>query len=277
MNQYQQHFGLTHIPLAKNSPHSGFWMNESFMRFKEYFESLLHTTGIGLLTGEPGTGKTAILRHMTQELNPHQYQVLYLAETQFTSFDIYRQLALMLGLVPNYRFADLWRSIKHHIQDRVEHKRSLPVLIIDEAQNLPLDFFRGFPSFLNYAFDAKDMMTVWFVGHPALTNLIDRAAHTALSSRIQVRHQLYPVIERESFKEMIAYAFKEAGAQSSLLSDSGIELLRIASQGRPRNVHRILVTGMQLAAKTNLHYLSDDLLQEAIEALKGNVKRGNSL
>jgi type II secretory pathway predicted ATPase ExeA len=165
-------------------------MHESLSHFKERFDSLLHAPGIGLLTGEPGIGKTAVLRHITQDLNPHQYQVIYLAETQFTSFDIYRQLAIMLGIVPNHRFAQLWRDIKNHIKDQVTHKRMLPVLIIDEAQNLPADFFRSFPSFLNYAFDAKDMMAVWFVGHPILTNIIDRNIHTALASRIQTRHQL---------------------------------------------------------------------------------------
>jgi len=268
MHQYQQHFGLKHIPLAKNTP--TLWMNESLTLLKERFDSLLHTPGIGLLTGEPGTGKTAALRHITQELNPHQYQVLYLAETQFTSFDIYRQLALMLGLVPNHRFAQLMRDIKNHIKDRFEHKRNLPILIIDEAQNLPADFFHGFPSFLNYAFDAKDMMTVWFVGHPILTNIIDRAIHMALASRIQVRHQLHPFIEREPFKALIEYAFKEAGAQANLLSDSGIELLRVASQGRPRNVHRILVGAMRLAAKEGAHHLADDVLQQAVAQLKGS-------
>ena len=102
MQQYQQHFGLTHIPLSKSSP--VLWMNDNSNDFKERFESLLQSPGIGLLTGEPGLGKTALLRHLTQDLNPHQYQVLYLAETQFTSFDIYRQLAIMLGIVPNHRF-----------------------------------------------------------------------------------------------------------------------------------------------------------------------------
>ncbi len=264
---YQQHFGLKHTPLGKNSP--SLWVSDNLSILKERFISLLHSPGVGLLTGEPGVGKTAALRHITKELNPHQYQVFYLAETQFTSCDIYRQFALNFGLGASPRFAQLLRDIKNHIRERVEHKRSLPILIIDEAQNLPLDFFRGFPSFLNFGFDAKDMMTVWFVGHPILTSIIDRAAYTALASRIQVRCQLQPIIEREQFTQLIHHAFKEAGCQNTLLSDSGIELIRTASQGRPRNVHRILVCAMQLAAKRGLSHLPDDLLQEAMAQLKG--------
>src|ERR1700737_3419254 len=109
---FQQHFGLKHIPLSKNST---FWVNDHFIALKEHFINLLRSPGIGLLTGEPGVGKTAALRHIIKELNPHQYPVFYLSETQFTSFDIYRQIALNLGLVPHYRFAQLWRDIKNHI------------------------------------------------------------------------------------------------------------------------------------------------------------------
>ncbi|WP_420824625.1 hypothetical protein [Thiorhodococcus mannitoliphagus] len=38
---------------------------------------------MGLLTGEAGVGKTAALRRLTQALNPHRYEVIYLAETDF--------------------------------------------------------------------------------------------------------------------------------------------------------------------------------------------------
>lgn len=263
---FQQHFGLKHIPLSKNS---AFLVNDSFNILKERFINLLHTPGIGLLTGDPGVGKTAALRYIIKELNPHQYPVFYLAETQFTSFDIYRQIALNLGLVPHHRFSHLWRDIKNQIRECVENKRMLPILIIDEAQNLPFDFFRGFPSFLNFDFDARDMMTVWFVGHSILTSIIDRVAYTALSSRITARCQILPITERDRFTQLIQNSFKEAGVQSNLLTESGIEIIRMSSQGKPRNVNRILSCAMQLATQKGLHFLPDDLLQEAITQLKG--------
>lgn len=263
----QQHFGLKYIPLAKNS--GSLWMSEELMQLQKYFTQLLHTPGIGVLTGEPGVGKTAALRSFTLTLNPHQYQVFYLSETLFTSFDIYRQIAAHLGLVPANRFAMLWRDIKMHIRERVEHKRSLPIFIIDEAQNLPLDFFRGFPSFMNFDFDSRDMMVVWFVGHSVLNNIIDRAAYNALANRIQVRYSLSPIIERESFGLFIQKAFVDAGCNTGLLSDSGIELLRIASEGKPRSVYRILVGSLQLAMQKNLNHLPDDVIQEVINTLRG--------
>lgn len=263
---YQQHFGLKNIPLGKNN--SSLWMHDDLILLQNCFTASLNCPGIGLLTGEPGVGKTAALLNITKNLNPHQYLIIYISETQFSCFDIYQQLALQLGLVPSHRFAQLWRDIKTHIRERFEHKRILPVFIIDEAQNLPGDFFRSFPSFLNFDFDAKDMMTVWFVGHPILSNTLARVMYTALASRIYFRCQIHPITDRHAFAELISHAFKESGCQTTLISESGIEILRIASNGCLRSVHRVLANAMQLAMQKKLNHIPDELIQEAISLLK---------
>jgi type II secretory pathway predicted ATPase ExeA len=175
---------------------------------------------------------------------------------------------MALGLEPAYRRAQLWRDLKARIQELADNKQLLLVWIIDEAQNLPPEFFRDFPAFLNFAFDSRELMTVWLVGHPGLAHTLNRAPYAALAGRIQVRLQLMPVIERERFAELINYALKAVGCQHTLLADSGMELLRQASQGLPRQAGRILKTAMQMAVPKGLNHLPDDLLQQAIEALR---------
>lgn len=163
--RHLQHFGLTHNPLGKAVKE--LWDNPQARLLAERFQWLLDSPGIGVLTGEAGVGKTAALRKLTQALNPHRYQVIYSAETDFGRLDLYRNLALELGLEPAYRRAQLWRDIKARIHELAEHKHVLPVWVIDEAQNLPLEFFRDLPAFLNFAFDSQDLMTLWLCGHPS--------------------------------------------------------------------------------------------------------------
>ena len=250
-----QHFALKHYPLGK--AHTALWDDGVLARLNERFTWLLESPGVGLLTGEAGVGKTAALRQLTRALNPHRYQVVYLAETDFGRLDLYRSLALALGLEPAHRRAALWRDIKARIQELADGKAIVPIWIIDEAQNLPLEFFRDLPAFLNFAFDSRDLMAV----------TLERAPYAALASRIQVSLKLKPIAERERFKELIGHAFNEAGAQHTLVSDSGLELLRQASQGLPRQAGRILKTSLQLAVPKGLNHLPDELIQQAIEEL----------
>jgi len=263
---YRQHFGLKAAPLDKGT--ADLWDDGALAHLEERFRWLLQSPGLGLLTGEPGVGKTAALRRLTSTLNPHRYQVIYLAETDFGRTDLYRSLALALGIEPAYRRAQLWRDLKACILERVDGKNLLPIWIIDEAQNLPAEFFKDFPAFLNFAFDSRDLMTVWLVGHPVLAQLLDRAPYAPLAGRIQVRAQLKPVIERERFAQLIHHGLQAAGCQHTLLADSGLELLRHASGGLPRQAGRILRAALRLAVPKGLNHLPDDLIQQAVEELR---------
>jgi type II secretory pathway predicted ATPase ExeA len=263
---YLQHFGLRHAPLGKDSP--DLWDDGLLAPLQERFAWLLQSPGIGLLTGEPGVGKTAALRQLTQPLNPHRFQVIYQAETDFGRIDLYRGLARALGLEPSYRRAQLWRDIKERIHELAERKQITPLWILDEAHNLPPDFFRDFPAFLNFAFDSRDLITVWLVGHPSLAQTLERAPYAALASRIQARVQIKPILDRERFGQLLQHALKSAGCQHTLLADSGLEILRQASKGLPRQAGRLLRTAMRLAVPKGLNHLPDELLQHAIEEMR---------
>jgi len=257
-----QHFGLRHAPLGKDSP--ALWDDGVLARLEERFAWLLQSPGVGLITGEPGVGKTAALRQLTKGLNPHRHLALYQPETDFGRLDLYRGLARALGVEPGYRRAQVWRDLKVRIQELVEGRQVLPIWIIDEAQNLPPEFFRDLPAFLNFAFDARDLMTIWLVGHPHLAQTLERAPYAALHSRIQVRVQLRPILERDRFAALIQHALKSAGCSHTLITDSGLEIMRQASKGLPRQAGRILNNALRLAVAKGLNHLPDDLIQLAI-------------
>ncbi len=263
---YQQHFGLKYEPLGKQT--TELWDDGDFSQLKERFQWLLDSPGVGLLTGEAGVGKTAALRQLTASLNPHQYQLIYLSETDFGRVDIYRGLALALGLEPAYRRAQLWRDVKARIHELVDGKQIMPVWIIDEAQNLPPEFFKDLPAFLNFAFDSRNLMTVWLAGLPSLSMTLDRAPYDALRSRIQTRIHLEAISDRERFKALIDHGFKTAGCTTTLMADSGMELLRQASLGLPRHAGRIIKIAMQLAVTKGVNHLPDELLQQAIDEMR---------
>jgi type II secretory pathway predicted ATPase ExeA len=67
---------------------------------------------------------------------------------------------------------------------------------------------------------------------------------------------------------MITHSLKTAGCSHTLITEPGLELLRQASKGLPRQAGRILRTAMQMAVPKGFNHLPDDLLQQAIEELR---------
>lgn len=266
MSLHLQHFTLRHCPLSKGAPVS--WESDGARELSTRFQWLLRTPGIGLITGEPGVGKTVALSKLCQSLSAHEYQVIYHSETDFGRLDLYRQLALDFGLAGSSRRASIWRAIKAHIREMTQHQRRLPIWIIDEAQNLPEEFFRDFPSFVNFAFDSQSLITVWFVGHSCLLQRIKRQIYNSLHSRIQLFIHFDPINSADEFKQMIGCAFKEAGACATIVSDSGIELIRLASQGKFRQANKIIEASLNIGFEQNHNHLSDDTIKQAIEGLQ---------
>jgi type II secretory pathway predicted ATPase ExeA len=263
---YRQHFGLKYAPFGKD--YLELWQTKSHVELEQQFQWLLKSPGLGLLTADPGLGKTAALRRLTNNLNPHQYLVKYIADTDFSRLDFYRQLAVTLNLHASYRRSQLWRDLKEYITNLATNKNILLVLIIDEAQNLSTEFLRDFPSFLNFVFDSKDYMTVWLAGYNDLARTLDQSNNVALSSRIRARCRLQPIIDREPFREFLLHGLVQAGATATLLSDSAIEILRMASKGNPRILHQLVVASLQLATDKKLTHLPDDIIKEAVEIFK---------
>ncbi|MBD3765280.1 MAG: AAA family ATPase, partial [Rhodobacterales bacterium] len=80
--------------------------------------------------------------------------------------------------------------------------------------------------------------------------------------------RLRPIIERERFEPFVRQGLKTAGCDQTLLSGAGMELLRQASQGLPRQIGRILRHAMRLAVPRGLNHLPDELIQQAMEELR---------
>jgi MSHA biogenesis protein MshM len=96
------------------------------------------------------------------------YLVLYLCDTAVAPLDLSRTLAMEIGVRPSHRRAQLGTDLKKALLHMVDERGSSPVIILDEAQHLSDAFLIDLSSFLNFAFDSRDLRTMWLVGLPPL-------------------------------------------------------------------------------------------------------------
>lgn len=262
---YLHHFGLKFDPLGKAIKQAVH--HQQYDKLTNKLNGLLQTKGIGLITGESGVGKTTALRQWCSTLNQLTHKVIYQADNHFRPFDIYCQLADSLGLEKHHRYCQLWRLLKAELLALHDNKQITPVWILDEADQLPLNFLMELPSFLNFSFDTRDVLIIILSGAPKLKSIIGRSAYSALSSRIFFNFHWQALDDFESFSKFIAVAFQNTGKQEVIISRSGLQLIHMASKGKLRYAHKLITQCLQAAATQNMNHIPDEIIQSVIDEL----------
>jgi MSHA biogenesis protein MshM len=268
MSMSEKHrFGLTSYPLPKNAQGKTFFdKSPGYIRLSKSFQQLVDDPGLGVLTAEAGVGKTAAIRNLCMQLPRPDYLVLYFCDTTVSPLDLYRSLAGELGVRPSHRRGQLWADIKKALVHMVDERNTAPILVIDEAQHLSDAFLLDLSGFLNFAFDSRDLLTLWLVGLPPLSRRLHMHQHAALATRIAAEHRLDP-LERDVFAAAIEQALKVAGATQKILSDPAVELLFRACRGVLRVASRILRAALRIAHERGQGFLDESTLQAALDEL----------
>jgi len=264
---YRKRFGLMHHPLPRDAMGPTFFDGgEAFAKLRRVFRWLADEPGLGVLTGEAGVGKTAAIRQLCSELPKPEHRVVYLCDTNVRPAAVYRNLAAELGEQPKSRRDALWRQLKQAITKLVDVDNVIPMLVLDEAQHLDDDFLCDLAGFLNYAFDTRDLLTVWLVGLPSLATRLSMRHHAALATRIVSPNVLEP-LDRETFVAMLEHGLAVAGATTKILADPSIEVLWRVSRGIPRAVSRLLRTALALAHERGQSFVDEPTMLAACDEL----------
>lgn len=268
---YRKRFGFTGHPLPRDARARTFCATlPGYQRLVATFNQLLDDRGLAVLTGDAGTGKTAAIRNLCHTLPSPDHKVLYLCDTAVSPLDLYRTLALELGVTPSHRRGQLWTDIKKTLLHMVDERATLPVIVIDEAHHLSDRFLVDFSGFLNFAFDSRDLMAVWFVGLSPLLRTLRMHQHAPLAMRVAAHVHLEP-LGRDDFAALLDHGLKAAGATSNLLSDPAREMLFRASHGIPRVASKLLRAAFRAAHERDMSFVDEHTMEHVLEHMAFTV------
>ena len=109
---YRKHFALTRHPFEKDLAPDDLFETASLRELTVRLTHLLDMRGIGLVTGESGSGKTTACRRLVAGLNTGLYRVLYVSLTTGNVMDLYKTIAWELGLPTERNRAALFKQIR---------------------------------------------------------------------------------------------------------------------------------------------------------------------
>lgn len=170
---------------------------EHFLRRIE--KTQLREGGFALVTGDPGIGKSVVLRLLAERLAPlPEVEVGALTRPQGNLADFYRELGDLFSvpLRPHNRWAGS-KTLRERWQHHFEATLVWPVLLIDEAQEMSPTVLNELRLLASARFDSRVLLTVVLAGDARLTEKLRQEDLLPLGSRIRLRLALEPATPEE--------------------------------------------------------------------------------
>ena len=244
---WRERFNMSGPPLPRGAAGDTFFdQDPHFQRLARVFAWLAAEPGIGVVTGEPGVGKTSALRHLCRSLPQHEHHIVYLSDTSVKPLDIYRMLATELGLRPSPR-AQIIGDIKRALVTLVDERGLVPILVLDDAQVLRDDVLHELHGLTSLDFDGREYLTLWLIGHPLLDRRLRLQQHAALAQRVVAHTILTAKADPALVGAMLAHGLAAAAAPPGMLTPEARELLLRATRGIPRLISHLLRISLILA------------------------------
>lgn len=222
--------------------------------------------GIALFTGNPGMGKTFCIRNFMSSLNPNLFKCIYISMSSLTVYEFYKQLAVSLGIVPEFKKVDIFKQIQETIVDLAKNKKIKVIICIDEAQYLRTDIINDLKILSNFDMDSKNYFTLILTGQPILNSILNRNVHEALRQRITVSYN-FSGISREELTSYINSRLSIAHGNSDIFTPQAIENIFTSSNGSLRIVNNIITKSLIIASSNSKNIIDDSTVLEAYNDL----------
>jgi len=259
---FKTYYGLTIDPFTKETETKHFYKSKEFKEALNRLEFLKSTKGIGLITGQPGAGKTSLLRYFESTLNSNLYKCVYIPLSTLTVMDFYKALCDGLGVNPGFKKVIMFKQIQEAIHNLSYNKNITPVIILDEAQYLKNAILDDLRIILNFNMDSKDYAILLLVGQMTFINQLQRQNHDALRQRIVVNYYLNGLTKEET-KEYITSRLALAGCHEPIFTDDALELLFSCTNGLLRPLNSIARLSLIQGAAKQTRSIDSDIIFNA--------------
>lgn len=263
MSLHLEHFGLSVEPFSKDIADQQLWLPPSKRSLLDELIEAVEARESVVLTGEPGAGKTCLLRALRHATPPERFRLSYCHNATLGRRDFYRQLCLVLGLAPSATAAAVFFAVSSHIED-LAHEHLHPIFLLDEAHLLHQDTLDHLHILLNYEWDSKPLLSLVLVGLSDFEERLKLRRNRSLYSRI-ARRLTVDNLRPEDTADYLATRLRRAGSDRELFLSDAIALLHEAAAGSLRDIDRIATACLRAATRKKRKLIDRDVLARVLK------------
>jgi general secretion pathway protein A len=210
-------------------------------------------TGITLLVGDAGTGKTTLIR-TALERQPERVHCVHLQNPALTRGEFVEMLAWRFELSDRARESKtaLLLELEEVLKRRADAGEST-VLLIDEAQSLPRDILEEIRLLANIETNERKLLSVIMAGQPEVTSLLNDESLRQLKQRVALRCELRPLTLQETAGYIAGRIRSAGGVGAQVFTREAVTLIHDRSRGIPRTISVIcdnaLLTGFAVGQR----------------------------
>jgi general secretion pathway protein A len=247
MSAYLAAFGLKEPPFSKEIPDGDLWLPTSKEVVVDSLLEALSERASVVLTGEPGVGKTCVLRALRHRIPTAGFRLTYCHNATLGRRDFYRQLCVALGLTPSATAAAVFYAVSTMVEDLAK-ERVHPVFLLDEAHLLHQDTLDHLHILLNYQWDSRALLSLVLVGLPELNDRLVLRRNRSLLSRLHHRLEI-DALSPDDTAEYLRMRLRRAGCEREIFASDAAALLHEATAGGMRDLDRLAAAALREAAR----------------------------
>jgi general secretion pathway protein A len=219
--------------------------------------------GLTVLLGEAGTGKTTVLRTFTGLFEGRNLVLARCSNPTMNREEFYDLLLTELGVecassLKNRQLRALEEAL---IRYRAAGRSAL--LIVDEAQKLPLELLEEIRLLLNLETPKEKLLQIVMAGQPELGVILGRPELRQLKQRVSAICRLQPLAVDE-LREYLQHRLSQAGLpDQKLFPEDVIGLIHRYTQGIPRVVNSLCDAALQTGFALQSPLITASIIQEA--------------
>jgi general secretion pathway protein A len=160
-------YGLKWNPFSPELPTEALYVTPRIEQFYWRIEQhLIQEGGFALITGDPGTGKSVVLRLLAERLAQlRELRAGAIAHPSSNLADFYREMGDLFGveLKPHNRWGG-FKALRERWLAHLEGTLLRPVLLIDEAQEMHPTVLNELRLLSSTQFDSRTLLTVVLAG-----------------------------------------------------------------------------------------------------------------